>query len=310
MNIDADKLRHALADRLKTFMQKVLDSRNSNLKKFTLLSGDGKTFNGSGRSDGTRNINVFNLFDASKGMIKTGLPLDDKDSEIPVFQKLLRRYNLKQTMVTGDALHAQIKTCDIISNKGGLYTFTVKDNQKTKREHIIDVMRLNEKQCLTIWLNNCQYSVYLIDYELTCDDFPHAKAFVRMISHKRKDQADYYPVPQYFVSSSDDPQLIAETIDNRQQVERMHLWKDQFLKEDACTFMDKNAIGVMANLNNVVCTFYQIAAALFNNGDMALTWKKFDHCPERMLKMPVPLLQKQNLTMLLKQSRRGSRQEA
>ncbi|MBQ8708964.1 MAG: DUF3737 family protein, partial [Bacteroidaceae bacterium] len=39
-----------------------------------------------------------------------------------------------------------------------------------------------------------------------------------------KDQADYNPEPQYFISSSDNPQLIVETIDNRWHIEDGFHW--------------------------------------------------------------------------------------
>lgn len=91
--------------------------------------------------------------------------------------------------------------------------------------------------------NDCDYYIFPIDYDLTDVEFPGTKAFIKMISHKRKDQADYNPEHQYFISSSDNPQLIVETIDNRWHIEDgFHWWKDDLLKEDECTFMDKNAI--------------------------------------------------------------------
>lgn len=302
--IKANELHKSIMNRLQEFMAKVLNADPSTKGKYTLLSGDGKTFNGSGRWYGKRNVNVFNVYDVSTGLMRTSVPLDDKDSEIPTFQKLLRRYNLTGTMVTADALHAQVKTCEAVHSKGGLYTFTVKDNQPSRLQHMKDVMAKNKRKCKYYVHNNCEYLIYFIDYELTEDDFPHAKAFVRMISHKRKAQRDYNPTPQYFVTSADNSQLIIEAIDNRWAIEdEPHFFKDLFLKEDSCTFTEKNAIKTMATLNNIVYALYRIAAAIFHGGDMAYTRNRYECCPEQMLEVLVPLLEKQNLTTLIKQSR-------
>ena len=45
--------------------------------------------------------------------------------------------------------------------------------------------------------------------------------------------------------------------------------------------------------------------AIFNDSCMAETRIRFKDCPEEMLALLVPLLEKQNLTMLLKQNMRG-----
>lgn len=166
--------------------------------KIRLLSGDGKTFNGSGRKNGPRNVNVFNVLDASGSLCLSSIPLEDKDSEIPTFKRLLKNISLKNTMVTADALHCQIDTMDIIRSHSGDFTFTVKDNQPGKKQHIIDVLKFNADKCKRIAYNNCDYEIFIIDYELTEDDFPHAAAYIRMISHKRADQQDYNPTAQYF----------------------------------------------------------------------------------------------------------------
>lgn len=131
-----------------------------------------------------------------------------------------------------------------------------------------------------------------------------------MNSHKRKDQADYNPEDQYFVSSADNPQLIMEAIDNRWAIESgLHWWKDDFLKEDECIFTDKNAIKVMATLNNIAYGIYRLGAAIFNDHKMSATRIQFQDEPEKLLEKLVPLMEKQNLTMLLKQNMRGGRKK-
>ena len=318
MNIDANELRDCLINRIGTLIKKIVDKgSDGKTKKIRLLSGDGKTFNGSGRKGNKakntcdkRNCNVFNFFDASSALCHAVIPLDDKDSEIPTFQKVLNKFNLKDTMITADALHCQRKTVEIINKKGGLYCIKVKDNQPGFKQHIIDVIKLNQSKCVRMSFNNCDYEIFIIDYKTNELDFPGAKAYIRMNSHKRKDQADYNPEDQYFVSSADNPQLIMEAIDNRWAIESgLHWWKDDFLKEDECIFTDKNAIKVMATLNNIAYGIYRLGAAIFNDHKMSATRIQFQDEPEKLLEKLVPLMEKQNLTMLLKQNMRGGRKK-
>ena len=137
MEIEARELRDAILGRIRNLIDKITARTGGGNGKMRLLSGDGKAFKGSGRKAGRtkdkkRNINVFNILDASNEVCLTSIPLDDKESEIPTFQSLLRRFNLKNTMVTGDALHCQTKTMEMIIARGGHYTFTVKTSPRRR----------------------------------------------------------------------------------------------------------------------------------------------------------------------------------
>ena len=307
MYIDAKELRDVIISRFNRMIDKITDSLNSKEKpKIRLLSGDGKMFNGSGRKNGASNKNVFNFFDASRGICLLSVTLDDKESEIPAFQYILKRFKLDNSMITADALHCQRKTCQIITDKNGLYTFKVKDNQLALKEHMTFVMDKNKDKCIKKSFNNCDYEIFILDYPITEQEFPGTKAFVRMVSHKRKDQQDYNPETQYFISSADNVQLIIEAIDNRWRIESgLHKFKDTSLNEDECTFMDKNCIEVMATLNNIVYTLYCLAAAIFHNEVINDAKTRFEHNPEELLALIVPLMEKQNLSKLLKENMRG-----
>ena len=306
IKIDANELRDCLVNRIKAFLRKIVDKAPCCEEKVRLLSGDGKTFKGSGRKNSKRNVNVFNILDPSSELCLSSIPLEDKDSEIPTFQHALKFFSLKNTMVTADALHCQRETMSIILGKSGHFTVAVKDNQPGLKEVITRTFDNNKDTINKVEFNDCDYYIFPIDYELTEVEFPGTRAFIKMISHKRKAQADYNPEPQYFISSSNSPQLIVETIDNRWHIEDgFHWWKDDFLKEDECTFMDKNAIKVMATFNNITYALYRIASAIFDDSCMAETRIRYEECPEKMLEKLIPLLEKQNLTMLLKENMKG-----
>ena len=291
IKIDANELRDCLVNRIKAFLRKIVDKALSHLRNVFFPPGHG-------------NIKLF------FNKIFLIIILEDKDSEIPTFQHALKFFSLKNTMVTADALHCQRETMSIILGKSGHFTVAVKDNQPSLKEVITRTFDNNKDTINKVEFNDCDYYIFPIDYELTEVEFPGTRAFIKMISHKRKDQVDYNPEPQYFISSSDNQQLIMETIDNRWHIESgYHWWKDDFLKEDECTFMDKNAIKVMATFNNITYALYRIASAIFDDSCMAETRIRYEECPEKMLEKLIPLLEKQNLTMLLKQNMKGTKKQ-
>jgi hypothetical protein len=53
-----------------------------------------------------------------------------KTNEIPVFQDMLEYLDIKNKVITADAMHCQKETCDKIIKKKGDYVFALKENQK------------------------------------------------------------------------------------------------------------------------------------------------------------------------------------
>ncbi len=310
--LDANALRDAFIDRIGEFLERLTGRDPSARGKKQVMSGDGKTFNGSGRGD-ARNLNVLNIYNASKAVCLTSIPLTDKESEIPAFQMALARYNLHGYVVTADALHCQRKTCEVILKRRGSYVFTVKGNQQALLDEVSgrfsQTARFGRRAALKH--NKCEYEFIILPKGYIGCDWPGQKTYVRMVSHKRKGQKDYNPIPQYFITSESDPQLIAEAIDNRWKIEGgLHLFKDEVLGEDECTFMDKNAVKVMATINNIVYSLYRIATAVLGYKSMGDTIIRFEDDPVALVSTILPLLEKKNLSALVRENMRGRKPKA
>jgi len=72
---------------------------------------DGKSLNGSfSHTKDARAAQVFSAFCKEDQIVLAGVPIGkDKDHEIQAFQDLLMELNLKDVVVTADALHCQKK---------------------------------------------------------------------------------------------------------------------------------------------------------------------------------------------------------
>lgn len=72
------------------------------------LCFDGKTLRGSARVN-AKATQLFNAFDAYNEIVVAHMPLTDKESEIPALQEFLQQLNVKEVVVTADAIHCQKK---------------------------------------------------------------------------------------------------------------------------------------------------------------------------------------------------------
>ncbi|MCG5031221.1 ISAs1 family transposase [Mesosutterella sp. OilRF-GAM-744-9] len=304
-HLDANALRDAFLERIREFLQRLTGLNHASRGRRKILSGDGKTFNGSGKG-GARNLNVFNIYSPSEAVCLPSVPLTDKDSEIKEFQRMLPKYNLRNTIVTADALHCQRETSRIICGKKGGYVFKVKANQEELLAEIASRFERKSGTCSSMSYNECDYEFLPLDKQYIGCGWPGQKTYVKMISHKRKHQKDYSPLPQYFIASESGDRLLAEAIDNRWQIEDgLHLFKDQTLGEDKCTFMDANAVKVMATMNNIVYSIYRIASAVLGDKSMTETKIRFKDDPIALISTVLPLLQKKNLSALIRANMRG-----
>lgn len=79
---------------------------------------------------------MLNIYEAASYTVIECEPIDKKENEIPVAQRLLKQMNLKNTVVTADALHCQRETAAIIHEGKGIYVLIAKENQKLLSEEI------------------------------------------------------------------------------------------------------------------------------------------------------------------------------
>lgn len=106
---------------------------DENLKIVDIYSLDGKTANGSevNTVNGTiKKINAMSAYSIKYNKTLATEFIEAKTNEIPTCPKLLSRLNIKDVVVTFDALNTQEKTIAYINENKGHYVAPVKDNHK------------------------------------------------------------------------------------------------------------------------------------------------------------------------------------
>lgn len=126
--------------------------KNGYTKKINHIAIDGKAMK-SCIGDNQRAVINVSAVDAGSGITLAAKQVDAKSNEIPAVQDLIDSINVKNTLVSADAMHLQVDTAKQILSKGGDYLFALKGNQQSL---LCDVERLHQKTFSPCLQNNLQ----------------------------------------------------------------------------------------------------------------------------------------------------------
>lgn len=312
MILDANELRDSIIKKFKELTKKILINAGIDYdNQLKLYLGDGKEFKSSGRNKDCKNplpnLNVFNIYNASLGSVDSSTVINEKTNEIPEAQRLFNKFNLKNCVVSMDALHCQVDTSKVIIKRGGDYLLTVKENQKSLFEEINKRFEKDKDKVINDTYNNIDYSILFLPASYIGSDFEKVKAFIRIVSHKRGNRSN--DNVRYFISSLNDAKTIIATIDNRWQLENNpHRIKDELFNEDNYRFRNKNAVKVMATFNNIAFSFYRLAAAFMNTTPQRAKIR-FEKDPVGIATTLIPMMEAKNFEEELKSHLKGRKKK-
>ena len=244
-----------------------------------ILSMDGKVSKGSTRSTGNNKddkpTNTMSVYSRNYGISLIQDYIDEKSNEIPMGPELLKKLNLKDCIVTADALNTQEKTIKAILKGGADYVLPVKENQKNTYEEIKDYF--NDKKILEE-VKNKNYlkkvekehnGIITREYYMTDEIFWMNKknkweglksiGLARNIIEKdgKKIIEDRY----YIISFSNDIELFSKSVRSEWGVENnLHAALDITFREDANKTLDKNGaknLGIIRRIALAILKFVQ-----------------------------------------------------
>jgi len=95
------------------------------------IAVDGKAIKGTKQKEEDKKLaHLVSFFASDSQEILIARKTADKSNEIPLVQKMMEEFPLKDMIITLDALHCQTKTLKAIKDSGNDYVIQVKDNQK------------------------------------------------------------------------------------------------------------------------------------------------------------------------------------
>ncbi len=308
-HLDASEFASTVIGRIRRFYDKVAERSKAEGRR--MISGDGQCVRGTGRAKAggspAKPINVMNIYDVSRGVVLFSKPVDDKTNEIPVFQSMLRKFDIRGAIVTADALHCQRETVGTIVSKKADYCFAAKSNQPSLVEAIDAIFASRAPDCEFSYCGRDYRIVKLADHEIA-PEWEGARCVIKTVSHKREAREGKPGEEMRFVTSLRDEGEIREAIQMRWEIENgLHRFKDVQLCEDRIRVRDRNALRNMCAMNNVVYSLYRIAASL-----LGVTPQQakiiYEDNPIGMLAEICPLMVGNNFTMLVKRNMRGTKE--
>lgn len=117
-----------------------LSGKNGDLYEKSIVSVDGKESRGSKRKSGeqgeVRALQTLNVYSNDCGICLAQKFIDEKTNEIPAAQELLRLMDLRDTIVTADAMNCQKGTVSAVVSGKGDYVLALKGNQQLFHEEV------------------------------------------------------------------------------------------------------------------------------------------------------------------------------
>lgn len=112
-----------------------------------IVAIDGKRICNSYHGTNTKSaIHMVSAFASARGLCLGQVSTLEKSNEIEAIPKLIALLDLKETIVSVDAMGCQTKIAEAIIKNGANYILAVKGNQPLLEEEIIDIARFN-KSC-------------------------------------------------------------------------------------------------------------------------------------------------------------------
>lgn len=229
-----------------------------------IIAFDGKTICGSNDIH-NRALHILTAFDTDNELVLGQLPVDVKTNEITVMPDLIDLLDLKDTVITADALNCQKEIVEKIVDKKGNYVLAVKGNKGELHEAIVDYF--DDK---TLEVIKAREECYSSNVEKSHSHLEKREYFlIDKIDYLKENQGKDYKrlnsiglskktitdintgeivvEKRYYIMSIFDAELFARTVRKEWMIENnLHWHLDYTLKEDSSTIIDKK---VAFNLN-------------------------------------------------------------
>ena len=248
-------------------------------KERDILSMDGKVSRGSIRSTGNNKdekpTNTMSVYSRNYGISLIQDYIDEKSNEIPMGPELLKKLNLKDCIVTADALNTQEKTIKAILKGGADYVLPVKENQKNTYEEIKEyfgdkeILEEVKKKNYLKKVEKEHNGIITREYYMTDEIFWMNKKTkwegLKSIGLARniieKDERKVIEDRYYIISFSNDVELFSKSVRSEWCVENnLHAALDITFREDTNKTLDKNGaknLGIIRRIALAILKFVQ-----------------------------------------------------
>ena len=257
-----------------------------NVEEQEIVSVDGKTLRGT--QDKENNCNVIHMVSAwanHAGVVLGQLRVDEKSNEIPAVPELLDCIDVKNCVITSDAMSCQKNTVRKITEHECDYVICLKGNQETLHDDVKLYFETAQKEpnfyplSKTKTLTKNHGRIEKREYFLTEDvegiadknDWCNLNAIGMVRSTRIINDLETVEV-RYFISSVTDVKLFAKAVRQHWGIENsLHWCLDMCFDEDHCRMRVDNSGENFAVLRHIATNLYKS----FTSVKLSLKAKRF-----------------------------------
>jgi predicted transposase YbfD/YdcC len=293
---------------INTFNRDENQMENGFIEEKEILSVDGKTSCGSKRNDtdvkGAKALHTLNVYSSNYGMCTGQVFVNEKSNEIPAMIDLLKIIDVKDAVVTWDALNTQKDTvAAVIKNKGD-YVGALKGNQhnfykdvklyfdeevlRELRNDLRKYKKTKEKEHSAIikreyFLNDDIKWLYNIE------KWSGLKSIGLERKTINKKNGEIVIEERYFICSIFDIELFARAVREHWGVENgLHWHLDYTFKDDKNTTMDKNGARNLQLIKKIALSILKTVQTLYKISLKRIRYKlslNFEYEIEKIFKI-------------------------
>ncbi len=258
------------------------------VKTVRQIAVDGKAMRGSGRLQNTydkiRPKQILNVYDISYGIVLESIAIDDKTNEIPVAQRLLKNLDLKDSIVSFDAMNTQKDTIKIIRESRGDYIGALKGNQHSifndvstyftddKTKKIKETNRYlkteiekahNQIEIREYFLINAKKFYQETEWKDVNSIVLLQKKTIQLHQKIDGEKHEEKTEKRYYITSLKEINLIAEAIRNHWSIENnLHWHLDVAYNEDDIKIIDSTSLNNISILNKLALLLTKLSIPL------------------------------------------------
>lgn len=245
---------------------------------------DGKEAKGTGRNPGfekdkIRNLQTLHVYDLSDGICLVSKAIDTKTNEIPTAQEVLSTMQLKDVVVSFDALNTQRDTVAVIIKQKGDYIGALKGNQEGLFEEVgsyFTPKRLQQirdkKETYYQTKEKAHNCIETRQYYLTRntgwfydkDAWAKLRSFICYIKTSENIRTSKCTTEKrYYIASLTDVETCADGIRGHWSVENQLHWQlDANFDEDDNMTVDRNAFQNFSLMNKLALSLTKLASKI------------------------------------------------
>lgn len=264
------------------YLINLINNLSQSTKEKDIKSMDGKTINGSSRSELTTEkilpTNVMSIYSHDYGMSIIQDFIGEKTNEIPMGPELIKQLNLSDSIITADTLNTQKETAKAIVKAKGEYVLALKANQGTMYNEVSEYFHDNDllkdleyysetEKSHSKFIKREYYMTNNIYWITTHKEWKNIKSIgyekktIEFLNNDKKIIEERF----FIISFENNVKIFADAVRKYWGIENnLHAPLDIVFREDSNTTLEKNGAKNLSILKRIALNIIKLVQCFYN----------------------------------------------